>query len=152
MLKRRRERVRRAVMWAAGAVLVVSVAAWVASLWAITWAPTSPGISVGLVRGFFWLHNLGPFRGAGLHSVGWDWPPDWWFEDIGFFETRRFSTGLGWSLYVPIWMAAAVSGALLVGAYWNNRRHARSSVGHCPTCGYDLTGIDGVCPECGGAS
>ena len=46
----------------------------------------------------------------------------------------------------------AVVGAV-VPAVWLARRHkARRHMGrgHCPTCGYNLTGnVSGVCPECG---
>ncbi len=38
--------------------------------------------------------------------------------------------------------------AIAVAMVWLSRRF-RPFENACPTCGYDLTGIDGVCPECG---
>jgi hypothetical protein len=59
-------------------------------------------------------------------------------------------------LVVPAWQASAALGAVphALGA----RRLARfirrrPGPGHCPSCGYDLTGnVSGVCPECGAAA
>jgi hypothetical protein len=51
---------------------------------------------------------------------------------------------------VPLWvpcMAAVITLWLVWRIGWERRQLAR--VGHCGACGYDLTGIDGVCPECG---
>lgn len=59
--------------------------------------------------------------------------------------------------YLPYWPGliadTLVFALLFVGLHqlvaWGRRKRRRER-GHCPTCGYDLTGIDGVCPECGG--
>jgi hypothetical protein len=59
--------------------------------------------------------------------------------------------------WLPIWTglvldvgAAAALWCTLAWAAAGWRRRRRTRRGRCPTCGYDLTGIDGVCPECGG--
>ena len=47
--------------------------------------------------------------------------------------------------------AGGVAMTLLVVPYGLHavRSRVRHRRGHCPTCNYDLTGLDGVCPECG---
>ncbi|HPM24999.1 MAG TPA: hypothetical protein PLP66_13915 [Phycisphaerae bacterium] len=60
--------------------------------------------------------------------------------------------------YLSTWQLLGLAVAsLLIGVLAGVRRHrilARTPRphGHCPKCGYDLTGnTSGVCPECGGA-
>lgn len=61
----------------------------------------------------------------------------WWFETG--FSTRH--------LFMPLW--APLLAFALPTAYAHHRCR-RPRPGHCPTCGYDLTGnTTGVCPECG---
>jgi hypothetical protein len=50
---------------------------------------------------------------------------------------------------VPHWVPALLFASLP--AYQLRRRgRKRRHAGHCPGCGYDLTGnVSGVCPECG---
>jgi hypothetical protein len=60
-------------------------------------------------------------------------------------------------LVVPAWpvCAALATPPLAVGAGRLVARIRRSRLrpGHCPACGYDLTGnVSGVCPECGAAA
>jgi hypothetical protein len=51
-----------------------------------------------------------------------------------------------WYLLAPGFLAPALAAARI---RWT---HKRRLAGHCPSCGYDLTGnVSGVCPECGGA-
>jgi hypothetical protein len=56
--------------------------------------------------------------------------------------------------HAPRWLAGSLSAAAAIGlapgiALWAFRRRVRP--GHCTSCGYDCTGIAGVCPECGAA-
>jgi hypothetical protein len=78
-------------------------------------------------------------------------PRDTLAQRVGF-GFRRLGTR-GWSLSVPGWGVAGL--ALLPPALWlhrrriERRRRARSSVGLCPACGYDLRASPRRCPECG---
>lgn len=64
----------------------------------------------------------------------------WW-------PTVGWSSGVEGSRAVPLWLPVA---AALVGAGLLWHRDRRRPAGHCPRCGYDLTGIaSGNCPECG---
>jgi len=52
-----------------------------------------------------------------------------------------------WAAWIPIWPFVLGSLALTLLA-WRLRR--RPPPGHCPSCGYNLTGnVTGVCSECG---
>lgn len=56
---------------------------------------------------------------------------------------------------VTIAAMGAAGGLLQCWAWWSDVRPGKLCVrrylrGHCPECGYDLTGnVSGVCPECG---
>ena len=71
----------------------------------------------------------------------------------GFYRSGRvsFSIPFGWFLQFPIWFVAAAA-ALVLGPMWFVGRKVRRwrDAGRCPSCGYDLTGTTGPCPECGG--
>jgi len=63
------------------------------------------------------------------------WKPEW-----------HWSGGPG-HIYIPLWIPFVLVG-LPTGLLW--WRDLRVPPGHCPNCGYDLTGnVSGVCPECG---
>jgi len=51
----------------------------------------------------------------------------------------------------PFWIPALLAIVGIVAAWYVGRgeRKATWRIGHCPDCGYDLTGITGPCPECG---
>ena len=55
------------------------------------------------------------------------------------------------SLIVPYWSLVAATAALPAARLaLRIRRRRRTAPGHCPACGYNLTGnTSGVCPECG---
>jgi len=145
---------RRAVMWAAGVVLVVSVAGWVASVSVPDWFPLvdGPPIHVGLNSGCVRAHSVVQVRPASTVEIAMDAPSWLWPGQSGFVECfREVKTGkLLWGVVLPLWIPATFACALL---YCLRRAEActreRACVGICPTCGYDLTGITGPCPECG---
>jgi hypothetical protein len=125
-----------------------------------------------------WLRNLGPppwddmyvvrpthSYGVGMNSGGVIGflqrqrpeyrdadPDDVWVDRFGFRYVRVTGTGLRrWNLVLPAWLVVAATAALpLARAVWHVRAARRRRPGHCPACGYDLTGnVSGVCPECG---
>ena len=139
MLRRRRERVRRVAMWAAGVVLVMSVAAWVASLWGLVWE-TEFNRGASLYGGAFSVGRGNHHVGAGFYVLGferpyWTWPPWPQISHLG--------------IEVQIYPLVCASAAVLWGTWLSGRTSRSRALGHCRTCGYDLTGIEGVCPECG---
>ena len=68
-------------------------------------------------------------------------------------ETRTLTqpTGPVSVLTIPLWMPFVVNAALTLWFWRLDRR--RILLGHCQTCGYNLTGnVSGRCPECGEAT
>lgn len=54
-------------------------------------------------------------------------------------------------LFVPLWIPFLAFGVPSLVLWWLDRR--RPTAGHCPHCGYNLTGnVSGRCPECGNAA
>lgn len=56
------------------------------------------------------------------------------------------------TIFWPLGTIAAAAVSLKLGQVWARRRAinlAKGAFGRCLHCGYDLAGIDGVCPECG---
>jgi hypothetical protein len=74
-------------------------------------------------------------------DIPWDrpHPPSW-------FQTRHTSRGA--ELVIPFW-TLFLSVALPTAYAWHRCR--RRAPGHCPKCGYDMSGLSGetICPECG---
>ena len=62
-----------------------------------------------------------------------------------------FESGVGSaSDFIPCALAVLITLAIPIASYIRNRRRYR--LGHCQSCGYDLTGNkSGICPECGTA-
>jgi hypothetical protein len=140
----RGQRFRQAVIWAAGVGFAISASAWVGSLWLVSWGSGNGG-GVLLMRGEVIVCNNYPgFLPPGWNAAGLVWPPEFlglptWSADGPFW---LLSINLCW----PVAIMAALFGASVL--FWK-RNCASSEAAHCPTCNYDLTGIDGVCPECG---
>ncbi len=88
----------------------------------------------------------------------WGWPPAVWaWKPFSGWQTdwrlfhRRSTSGL-LRVGVPLWIPTAVVGAalwLMASPLRAYRRRRRLRQGCCQTCGYDLRGSAGGCPECG---
>lgn len=87
---------------------------------------------------------------SGLRVMDADIPPKSISDRIrGWFMSPQRMGGGWW--FIPLGPPVAVAAAVC----WFIHSKARPRVpkGHCPNCGYDLTGADHVvCPECGHAS
>ena len=97
------------------------------------------GWSTGLALGHIWFGCLVFFNGP---MMAWYAGRSIWAEDG--------VNGHGW----VYWASAAIVNATvgLSGTVFVRRRVARSRatmLGLCRTCGYDLRGSPGQCPECG---
>jgi hypothetical protein len=139
-------------MWAAGVVLALSTTGIGACLTRGWWwlTPAGSSLQLWLESGCLGINNIRPAvlpdGTRGTEVMVMDDPYWYWPGDTGFVEA---SDGL-WGLVVPLWIPAAASGGLLLAmTLANARKRRRDMVGLCRTCGYDLTGIDAVCPECG---
>jgi len=65
---------------------------------------------------------------------------------IGEYWAGSIGVGRSWYVVIPATLPVGLSAALIGLSFW--RRHPK---GHCPKCGYDLSGITDQCPECGRA-
>lgn len=133
-------------------MLLLSVAGMGACLVRSWWllSPAGSSVEVQLFSGCLWMNNIraavAPDGTRGTEVIGMDDPHWLWPGETGFVEA---SDGL-WGAVLPLWIPAAVSGGVLLAlARSHLRERRRAMVGCCTKCGYDLAGIDGVCPECG---
>jgi hypothetical protein len=79
--------------------------------------------------------------GLMLRTCAEDWPT--WRPDMELHKTCG-------AVSLPLWIPTVLFAAL---AAWHWRRTRPVPPGHCPRCGYDLTGnVSGRCPECGEAA
>lgn len=146
-------------MWAAGVVLILSVAAWVTSHFRVQWAASAPpgpfGLPLRQTPHASLEYGLATLSNENTTVSGWEvWgftrEHYWWPKNSFFYYVNARNTPPQWGVFIPIWIPAACSGLTLGAMIMIGRRgRAFTRVGHCPTCHYDLTGIDGVCPECG---
>lgn len=149
----------RIAMWAAGVVLALSALGLWVSRSETRWDPDDPGagsVGVGVVRGSLDVHNWMPLdtgSSAGQLCCVHRYPRNWWWPDqSGFVLSHQTSQGIRWSVMIPLWIPTTGAAIVLVAGFsFGRRARARARVrrGLCPACGYDLTGIHGVCPECG---
>jgi hypothetical protein len=65
-------------------------------------------------------------------------PAYWWFH-----------ANVAGYLVIPYWMLLLVPASVTGWIFWREAR--RFGPGACASCGYDLSGLSGACPECGGA-
>lgn len=99
-------------------------------------------------RGRLTCHSLTLCFGDNLNSFSWDLCPAWSGQILPQFKTtpNRVGTGDFTTIIFPMNFFLA-AGFVLV--FWLNYR-VRPVPGHCPHCGYDLTGCTSArCPECG---
>ncbi len=149
-------RIRKTIKWGGAAATLVLVAAWIASAWWDAGWLSAPGCSLGINRGCvsfertdspprmrgFNIDSYIDSRGSRFHGF------TWWVYSYRLRLSRRIMHTVG----VPLWIPAAPL-LLATAAAWRldtlARRRARA--GHCPSCGYDLTGLiaPAPCPECG---
>ena len=137
-------------MWAAIAVSGLILALWGLSLFAAAafWPPHKNGI--GFVVG-------GGFLGVAYsdHETPW-FSPVWEFMPCAELATEThygfqlpdgmWGSGM-FGCVCPFWLPLLISTSAAV-LLWRSGR--RVPEGHCPKCGYDLTGnLSGRCPECG---
>jgi hypothetical protein len=135
-------------------VLAVSVAAWVASLFRLICV--SPTSSFYVYRGeVAYFHGI--IAGMrGWHAQGVDWPV-WnlpagnrWLGFYEDFTQGSLTLPTSWGIVVPLWIPAAGAVAVLIATYLIGRgERTRARAELCHSCGYDLSGLGGRCPECG---
>ncbi|MCC7387317.1 MAG: hypothetical protein IT431_00970 [Phycisphaerales bacterium] len=129
--------IRRGIQYLAWAALALSLAAWGASYSRSGWVTAPGGYGVLLDDGAVYLS-------PGRTLVAW--------RDLGAGvqrgpSSRVFSRN---DVVVPLWLTFMLAAVALWAAWrFGFERRQRALAGCCVGCGYDLTGIDGVCPECG---
>jgi hypothetical protein len=88
-----------------------------------------------------------PAHFQGVSCIGFEEPTDQIDKALG----GPFDAGNGLTVvHVPLWAPLLIAALPTAVLCWRDRR--RIPPGHCPTCGYNLTGnVSGRCPECGQA-
>lgn len=72
------------------------------------------------------------------------------FGGFGLGQLTSPNTGIIRLIAVPLWSIAAPTGLVVVGlTVGSTRARRRAADNRCATCGYDLRGSAGRCPECG---
>lgn len=141
-----------------GLVAVLVVLTVVSGAVSLSWswrdgAGVARGVTVEMGQLWVWRDELAvdPVMGPRATRLG-GYGLDWWFEDWGYAINGRSARLVA----VPVWWAVVVVGVATMFAWgWplmllpSRRRAARRAQGLCGRCGYDLRGVDGVCPECG---
>lgn len=129
--------VRRVINWVAGVVLGLSVVAWAASYTESSWVRLHSGYGVLLDGGGVYVSRglavpvVNPYGGPGVGSTA-------------VYSKQDF--------VIPLWLTLTLSLAAMWGVWRFGLEERRRAVERqCAGCGYDLEGIAGVCPECGGA-
>jgi len=155
---RERPRLRRAAKWIGSSICIAILVAFGLSLgYGVSWSSKSVPIqtSVQVYGGRALLHvfDRSKLRPQDLHGpTGWTFGSHW--KDPIQLQWLRpgIATGAAGGLIrlgvnVPFWLPLLIV-ALPTAYLWHRDR--RIPPGHCPHCGYDLTGnVSGVCPECG---
>ena len=85
------------------------------------------------------------YTGIELNGTHWEWhPPDNW---CWMPRSAMGSSPATSDFDLPLWCPCLIGVFFMLPAYSRLRRQRAGHI--CSLCGYDLTGIDGVCPECG---
>ncbi len=135
-----RPRAWRIMMWMSLAATVVLVGAAVGTRGQFqTWTDGS-GRVIGLADGRVVVYRwrLPP----GLRGEPALTPPEGWLHYVG--------GAYGWTFEMSLWLPAGATFAITGPCAFMVYR-ARRRPGHCPKCGYDLSGLstNATCPECG---
>ena len=160
MKYRRPSRFRRIAKWVGLGVCVVILLTWACTIRSAIIYQTSHGL-IGVGRGaVVWVEAL-------YQSLGWDRvnatrvvEPLHRYNDYGF-TLPQVERRVGWAVQsdgqlfkykfpiryqIPLWLPLVIV-AIPTTILW--RRDRRPRKGHCPDCGYNLTGNEsGKCPEC----
>jgi hypothetical protein len=135
-------------MWTGLAVCVVLLIVDVASVrWFAGWTSRQPDRAVVVAGGIvqvLWTRDGARLPSGPAWAVGRSPTPGigWWPTVHMNPPARR----VAW-VTIPLWIPLVLV-AMPTGLLW--RRNRRPPPGHCPHCGYNLTGnVSGVCPECG---
>lgn len=90
------------------------------------------------------------FLGARFEVVRWVLYPKWLTR--GDNQTIEWGPVHEWELFLPTWLLAVTSGAVLLRWLMLFRREVRLTIyrgGLCAVCGYDIRATPQRCPECG---
>jgi len=105
---------------------------------------------VHLYRGDLWISSGDPLIS---HQWGWEATrvrdgPEFWFGSAPRLQIGRPSEGtVRFFCGSPLWLLLLITVLPIAVSFWRRRW---PMLGHCRTCGYDLTGnVSAVCPECG---
>ncbi len=144
--------IRRTIKWGGTAATLVLVATWIASgrSWYVSWQDRK-GYFADIGEGCISV-GYDPDSSAGWTGVhvGHGTTPTWYFEWWPCLDPEADRGER--RLTIPLWIPATLT-LLTTAAAWRldtlARRRARA--GHCPSCGYNLTGLiaPAPCPECG---
>lgn len=129
-------------------LLVMSVMMMVGSWFRVGFAAVGGMLVVDLTGGQVCIYL--PYSPSGTASFWADATPNFAWPMLPSFISHIFVGGS--CILVPSWYFVILSAAL-VAILWTARSRARStaSPSTCPACGYDLSGGQSVCPECGRA-
>jgi len=149
-----RRAARKGGKWTGASALVLIVAGFVVSGW---WTvgllcASSPNAVVGMSRGAVLLEwQDGWLRGGHPHLSLKIMPYYAGWGDL-FWCPQRLGTATVREFLIPFWIPFLIAAAPTF-LLWRADRRAtrREREGHCPTCGYDRSGLapDAPCPECG---
>jgi hypothetical protein len=150
-------RCRAAMKWAGAGICAPLLAAWVLNLWySFGWVfARIDGERRCLVRWHDFVVERPPptdrppwppgfviFRQSWA-NVSPRWLPSWRHRTL--FDGSRW-----WSFQLPLWIPVLALGTPAAFLFHFDRRSVRwAREGRCVSCGYDLSGVAGKCPECG---
>ena len=143
MRYRRPSRLRRVAKWVGLGVYVVILCLWALSSWFfVHYNGANGNHSLGFGQVLFNAQVQGDFD---KWNYGEIIQTPWWIR-IGLVHPLTLVQNGVRAWIIPLWipfLAVAIPSAIL----WRQDRRPRK--GHCPHCGYNLTGNEsGVCPEC----